>query len=77
MAKNGDSIVEEADNLARDGLRTLAFCYKEISKQEYDNWNSEYNQALLRGDEENISNVVDMLESGMSYLGLSGVEDLL
>jgi phospholipid-translocating ATPase len=75
--KNGDMIVEEADNLARDGLRTLAFCYRMVELDEYKNWKAEYNQALVGGDEKHIEDVLAILESDMTYLGLTGVEDLL
>lgn len=77
MSKNGDMIVEEADNLARDGLRTLAFCYRMLETEEYEKWNSEYSKALVVGEEAYIEDVLGVLESNMIYLGLSGVEDLL
>ena len=77
VSKNGDMIVEEADNLAREGLRTLAFCYRSVTQKEYDDWKKEYNEAVIRGDEKYTDDVVNILESGMIYIGLTGVEDLL
>ena len=33
--RNADVVVEEGDNLAKEGLRTLAFCYKFVEEDKY------------------------------------------
>lgn len=77
--RNADMVVEEADNLAREGLRTLAFCYKFLSEEDYNKWKKRYVEVTssLHATEEDEDNVISELELGMKFVGISGVEDLL
>lgn len=77
--RNGDLVVEEADNLARDGLRTLAFCYKYVEQADYDKWKTRLTEVTtsINATEEQEEKVISELESNMHFIGISGVEDLL
>lgn len=77
--RNADMVIEEADNLAREGLRTLAFCYKFLEEDEYLSWKEKYYKVTtsLHCSEEDEDKVISELEQGMKFIGISGVEDLL
>ena len=79
VERNADVVVEEADNLAREGLRTLAFCYKYVEENEYKEWKSKYLRVTSSVDntEDDEDRIISELESGMRFIGVSGVEDLL
>lgn len=74
------SIVQEScENLGMEGLRTLVICQKIITKEEYENWSAQYNeaQASLQNRDANIQQVIEQLEKDMELLGVTGVEDKL
>jgi phospholipid-translocating ATPase len=77
--KNGEMVVEEADNLAKEGLRTLAFCFKYVEDEQYNDWKKKYLEVTsnLSSTEEDEDEVITELEKGMKFIGISGVEDLL
>jgi phospholipid-translocating ATPase len=79
VERNADVVVEEADNLAREGLRTLAFCYKFLEEDEYLRWKDKYHKVTtsLHCTEEDEDRIISELEQGMKFNGISGVEDLL
>lgn len=79
VERNADVVVEEADNLAKEGLRTLAFCYKFVEEAEYTAWKQKYQAVTtaINCTEEDEDAVVSELERGMRFIGISGVEDLL
>ena len=79
VERNADMVVEEADNLAREGLRTLAFCYKFVTDADYDAWKKRYVEVTssLHATEDDEDKVISELEVGMKFCGISGVEDLL
>jgi len=79
VERNGDMVVEEADNLAKEGLRTLAFCYKWVEEAEYAEWKERLQAVVnnLSATEEDEDRVVSSLEVGMKFVGITGVEDLL
>ena len=72
-------IKENSENLAMIGLRTLVLCQKIIPYQYYEEWNKEYNEALLlmENRKERISECISKLECDMDFLCVTGVEDLL
>ena len=72
-------LMEECENLAREGLRTLVFTKKVLSKMEYEEWKELYDAAncSLIDREENVNKVIESLENRMELLGISGVEDKL
>jgi phospholipid-translocating ATPase len=79
VSRNSDLVVEEADNLAREGLRTLAFCYKWIEEKDYNAWKDKLEtvKKSIKATEEEEERVVEELETDMKWVGISGVEDLL
>ena len=79
VERNADVVVEEADNLAREGLRTLAFCYKTVEEKEYIEWKKKYLKVTsnIENTEEDEDRVISELEANMRFVGVSGVEDLL
>ena len=79
VERNADVVVEEADNLAREGLRTLAFCYKFVEEEDYNAWKSKYLKVTtsLKCTEDDEEAVISELEENMRFIGISGVEDLL
>lgn len=72
-------IMEECENLALSGLRTLVIAQKLIKKEDYDSWLKDYNeaQASMEKRAEKTREVVDRLEKDMELLGVTGVEDKL
>ena len=48
-----DFIMEQCDNLAREGLRTLVITSKDIEKEEFDKWQTEYKnkKSLMKNRE--------------------------
>lgn len=72
-------INENTENLATEGLRTLVFAQKDISEDFYLDWEKKYKtaKATLESRNEKIDKVMNMLESDMEFLGITGVEDLL
>ena len=72
-------IKENAENLAQKGLRTLVLTQRIISKEEYDNWIIEYNNALtsMENRKEKVKIAISKLEKKMDFLCVTGVEDLL
>lgn len=74
-----DWVEEETENMARDGLRTLVIAKKIISEEQYIHFQNEYNKAKssIYNKNDNLINVMRILESDMTMLGLTGVEDKL
>ena len=80
VLKNQINIINEnAEILAKKGLRTLVLSKKEISEDLYNNWKIKYEEAKLSMSkrEEKIQNVINQLEYEMNFLCVTGVEDLL
>lgn len=72
-------IEEEAGNLSKEGLRTLAFVYRKVSQKEYDLFAKKMQEAgrNLRKREKNERLLIEKMETDMKLLGVTGVEDLL
>ena len=72
-------IQDECDSLAREGLRTLVITQKELSREYYDKWSKEYEEAscLLKNRHASMMKVMEKLEEDMDLLGITGVEDRL
>ena len=70
---------DTADDLSREGLRTLAFSYKVLNKQEYLSWEERYRAASseIERREELQEIAISALETEMELLMLTGVEDRL
>ncbi len=70
---------EGAEDLSLEGLRTLSFAEKMLEPEEYQAWREEYDAACAAevGREGEKAAVRAKLETGMEYLGVTGVEDKL
>uniref|UniRef100_A0A8B9HVU4 Phospholipid-transporting ATPase n=1 Tax=Astyanax mexicanus TaxID=7994 RepID=A0A8B9HVU4_ASTMX len=66
-------------NMAREGLRTLVVAKKSLSEEQYQDFESRYNQAKLSLHDRGlkVAAVVESLEREMELLCLTGVEDQL
>lgn len=72
-------LLDECENLAREGLRTLVLTQRSVSNSEFNNWKQVYEEATvsLVNREEKVRAAVEMLEKDMDLLGVTGVEDKL
>ncbi|KAG5437433.1 hypothetical protein PCANB_000864 [Pneumocystis canis] len=80
IVMNNDWLDEECNNMAREGLRTLVIGRKKLSKESYNIFVKNYNQAALNlyDRDKAISEVIaKSLECDLELLGLTGVEDSL
>jgi magnesium-transporting ATPase (P-type) len=62
-----------------EGLRTLVFGQRLLSKQEYDFFDASYNKARasLIDREHLVQKAIESIEFDLEYLGVTGVEDKL
>lgn len=67
------------EDFAVDGLRTLCFAYREISPLDYEHWLVEWTSAIntVNNRQEAIDAAAEMIETSMTLLGATGVEDKL
>ena len=70
------------DHFAKQGLRTLCFGLKYIKKDDYNYWNNTYKEAKHRAIEnkayqKNLDKIISYLESDITLLGVSALEDKL
>eukprot|EP00127_Corallochytrium_limacisporum_P006178 Clim_evm17s220 gene=Clim_evmTU17s220 len=74
-----DWLAEEADNMAREGLRTLVFGRSELSKERYRSFAASMKSARAAMVDRNvkISDAIAEIESDLQLLALTGVEDRL
>ena len=72
-------LLDECENLAREGLRTLVLTQKYMHQEEFDHWEKKYRDAQMTINDraEKIKNVMNSLENNMEFLGVTGVEDKL
>lgn len=71
--------LDHVEEFARDGLRTLLICYKDLNETEYQNWNQLYHKAatsLINRDFE-LQEIAELIEKDMFLLGATGIEDKL
>ena len=64
---------------AKEGLRTLLIAEKEVSEDYYQEWNSEFQQALvsLHEREKAIAKVAEKIEGDFDLIGSTAIEDKL
>uniref|UniRef100_A0A8C2JP68 Phospholipid-transporting ATPase n=1 Tax=Cyprinus carpio TaxID=7962 RepID=A0A8C2JP68_CYPCA len=74
-----DWLEEECWNMAREGLRTLVVAKKSLTEEQYQDFESHYNEAKLSIHDRalKVAAVVESLERDMELLCLTGVEDQL
>jgi magnesium-transporting ATPase (P-type) len=64
---------------ANIGLRTLVLAKKYIEKSDFEVWNGKYKQALssLSNREEKVAALQDEIESNMTLIAATAIEDKL
>nr|CAI5827527.1 unnamed protein product [Callosobruchus analis] len=69
----------QVDRLAEDGLRTLCFAVKNLSKQEYEQWKGFHDRAMssIYRRPSDLAVIFDQIEQDLVILGASGIEDEL
>ncbi|CAH1163844.1 unnamed protein product [Phaedon cochleariae] len=74
-----DWLDEEVGNMARDGLRTLVVAKKNLTEEQYLDFEARYNAARLSTIDRvaRVAQVVESLEREMELLCITGVEDKL
>ncbi|XP_017310328.1 probable phospholipid-transporting ATPase IIB [Ictalurus punctatus] len=79
IVQYNDWLEEECGNMAREGLRTLVVAKKSLSEEQYQDFESRYNQAKLSLHDRalKVAAVVESLEREMELLCVTGVEDQL
>ncbi|KAI8174164.1 Phospholipid-transporting ATPase DNF1 [Colletotrichum sp. SAR 10_75] len=70
---------EHLEMFAREGLRTLCIAQRELTEDQYQKWQKEYNAAAsaLENREEKMEEVADQLERDLTLLGGTAIEDRL
>ncbi|KAF6031487.1 ATP9A [Bugula neritina] len=79
IVQYNDWLDEETDNMAREGLRTLVVAKKQLTEDQYRDFEARYSQAKLSTEDRStkIRAVVESLERDLELLCLTGVEDKL
>ncbi|XP_057660555.1 probable phospholipid-transporting ATPase IIB isoform X1 [Diorhabda carinulata] len=74
-----DWLDEEVGNMARDGLRTLVVAKKDLTEEQYLDFEARYDAARLSKTDRGarVAQVVESLEREMELLCVTGVEDKL
>lgn len=70
---------EHLEMFAREGLRTLCIAQRELSEEEYQAWNKDYDIAAnaVAGREDKLEEVSDRIENELWLLGGTAIEDRL
>jgi phospholipid-translocating ATPase len=70
---------EHLEMFAREGLRTLCIAQREISQEEYEEWNKDYDIAAnaVVGREDKLEEVSDRIENQLWLVGGTAIEDRL
>ncbi|XP_072171022.1 probable phospholipid-transporting ATPase IA [Diadema setosum] len=71
--------VRHLEQFACEGLRTLCFAFREISKQEYEEWSATYYKAstAIHDREEKLAEAAELIEMNFTLIGASAIEDKL
>ncbi|CCC67903.1 hypothetical protein NCAS_0A13450 [Naumovozyma castellii] len=80
IVENNDWLEEETGNMAREGLRTLVVGRKKLSRNIYDQFKKDYDDAslsMVNRDQQMNAVITKYLEYDLELLGLTGVEDKL
>ncbi|WAQ91106.1 hypothetical protein PtA15_13A507 [Puccinia triticina] len=75
-----DQVNQDLENFASDGLRTLLIASREVSEEEYLEFQTEYKQASDspgKDREDLMEQVADQFERGLEILGATALEDKL
>ena len=70
---------EHLDKFASDGLRTLVLGGKELTQQQFDDWNAVHSEAAVAVEEkdEKLDAAYEMIEKDLTLLGATAIEDKL
>ncbi|CAD6502732.1 BgTH12-05322 [Blumeria graminis f. sp. triticale] len=70
---------EHLEMFAREGLRTLCVAQKELSEEQYLEWNKEHEMAAaaIHDREDKMEEVADVIERDLTLLGGTAIEDRL
>jgi len=73
------STAEHLEMFAREGLRTLCIAQRELSEDEYQEWNRSYEEAAnaVTNREEKLEEVSDSIERNLLLIGGTAIEDRL
>ncbi|XP_048405803.1 probable phospholipid-transporting ATPase IIA isoform X2 [Stegostoma tigrinum] len=79
IVQYNDWLEEECGNMAREGLRVLVVAKKSLTEEQYQDFETRYNQAKLSVHDRSlkVATVIESLEMEMELLCLTGVEDQL
>uniref|UniRef100_T1ISW6 Phospholipid-transporting ATPase n=1 Tax=Strigamia maritima TaxID=126957 RepID=T1ISW6_STRMM len=79
VVQYNDWLDEECGNMAREGLRTLVVAKKILTDEQYQDFETRYNQAKISKQDRatKVTAVIESLERDMELLCLTGVEDKL
>ena len=82
-SEHNKEILEHTNNylseFAKKGYRTLMIAYKEISEEDYKVWNEELGEVMKNPahTEEEVFNLYDQIETNLTILGSTAIEDAL
>ena len=83
LNKNNSPQMAETENFvnqyAEEGLRTLLLCQRRIEENEYNQWNTLFEQAMQRVSdrEEEVMRVNEQIERNLELIGSTAIEDKL
>ena len=70
---------EDLESYASEGLRTLVLAQRELTEQEYNEWNDEYTVAMsdIQNREKKVGIVNEKIEKDLLLTGITAIEDKL
>ncbi|KAI8054207.1 hypothetical protein BDF22DRAFT_742133 [Syncephalis plumigaleata] len=83
LASNQDDIINQTsdhlDSYSRDGLRVLLLAYKEISEEEYADWQKGYHVAStsINNRDALLNACAEEIETNLTLIGATAIEDRL
>jgi phospholipid-transporting ATPase len=74
-----DKTVDDMEEFAKEGYRTLVLAYRVISEEDYNKWNEIYQRAAtsLRNREKMLEEAAELIEKHLILIGATGIEDKL
>eukprot|EP00371_Babesia_bovis_P000701 XP_001609348.1 phospholipid-translocating P-type ATPase [Babesia bovis T2Bo] len=71
--------ISHCEQYCRDGLRTLVFAKRELTTQEFNDWNQKYIEAQgnILNREESVARCATLIEQQLELQGITGIEDKL
>ncbi|DAZ95288.1 TPA: hypothetical protein N0F65_007778 [Lagenidium giganteum] len=77
--EHSEQLEEELKCFASEGLRTLVLSSKELTEQEYMEWDAQYQEAVtsLANRDQKLADVAEMIETDMHIVGATAIEDKL